>query len=38
MKEMSTLCCTYSIIMYTKPHSADVERIISANKVLNSLF
>ena len=28
---MSTLCCTYCRIMCAKPHSADVEIIISAN-------
>ena len=37
MEEMSTLCCTYSIIMCDKPHRADVERIISANNVLKSI-
>ena len=37
MEEMSTLCCTYSIIMCSKPHRADVERIISANNVLKSV-
>ena len=37
MEEMFTLCCTYSIIMCAKPHSADVERIISANNVLKSV-
>ena len=37
MEEMSTLYCTYSIIMCAKPHSADVERIISANNVLKSV-
>ena len=34
MEEMSTLCCTYSIIMCAKPHSADVEIIIFANNFL----
>ena len=33
---MSTLCCTYSIIMCAKPHRADVERIISENNCLKS--
>ena len=37
MEEMSTFCCTYSIIMCSKPHRADVERIISANKLLKSV-
>ena len=37
MEEMSTLCCTYSIIMCAKPHRADVERIRSANNVLKSV-
>ena len=37
MQEMSTLCCTYRIIMCVKPHSADVERIISANNFLKSV-
>ena len=37
MQEMSTLCCTYSIIMWAKSHSADVERIISANNVFKSV-
>ena len=37
MEEMSKLCFTYSRIMCTKPHSADVERIISANNVLKSV-
>ena len=36
MKEMSTLCCTYSRIMCAKPHSVDVERIISAHNFLKS--
>ena len=37
MEEMSTLFCTYSRIMCVKIHSADVERIISANNVLKSV-
>ena len=28
---MSTSCCTHCILMCAKPHSSDVERIISAN-------
>ena len=38
MEEISTLCCTYSRIMCAKPHSADVERIISANNVLMYVY
>ena len=34
MEEISTFCCTYSRIMCAKPHSADVERIISAYNFL----
>ena len=30
---MSTSCCTHCRIMRAKPHSADVESIISANNV-----
>ena len=30
---MSTSCCTHCRIMCDKPHSADLERIISANNV-----
>ena len=37
MEEMSSLCCTYSQIMCAKPHSADVEIIISANNLLRSV-
>ena len=33
MEEISTLFCTYSIIMCAKSHSADVERIIYANNL-----
>ena len=38
MEEMYTLCCTYSIIIWAKPHSADVERIISTNNFLKSVY
>ena len=31
MEKMFTLCCTYSRIMCSKPHSADVEIVISAH-------
>ena len=37
MEEMYTLCCTYISTVCAKPHSADVERIISANNVLKSV-
>ena len=37
MEEMSTLYCTYSRIICAKPHSADVEIIISENNLLKSV-
>ena len=37
MEEISTLYCTYSIIMCALPHRTDVERMISANNVLKSV-
>ena len=34
MEEMYTFDCTYSRIIFAKPHSTDGERIISANNLL----